>query len=71
MAMGSTETKPRELCQAVAEHFQQCAESPLLCNRGLGALAVTVLPIPIARRPTATACASGSTHLDGAGRVSV
>jgi hypothetical protein len=31
-------------------YFQQCAESPLLCNRGLGALAVTVLPIPFARR---------------------
>ena len=58
MAMGSTETKPRELCQAVAEHFQQCAESPLLCNRGLGALAVTVLPISLARRATATACAA-------------
>jgi hypothetical protein len=50
--------KPRELCQAVAEHFQQCAESPLLCNRGLGALAVTVLPIPLARRAAATACAA-------------
>ena len=30
-----------------------------------------VLPIPLARRATATACASGSAHLDGAGRVSV
>ena len=50
--------KPRDLCQAVAEHFQQCAESPLLCNRGLRALAVAVLPIPFARRPAATACAA-------------
>jgi hypothetical protein len=50
--------KPRELCQAVAEHFQQCAESPLLCNRGLGALAVTVLPIALAGRAAATACAA-------------
>ena len=39
--------KPRELCQAVAEHFQQRAESPLLCNRGLGALAVTVEIVPL------------------------
>src|SRR5262245_28848848 len=43
-------------CQASAEHFQQCAEFPLLRNRGLGALAVTVLPIPLAGRGTATAC---------------
>jgi hypothetical protein len=50
--------KPCELCQAVAEHFQQCAESPLLRNRGLGPLAVTVLPIPLARRPAATICAA-------------
>jgi hypothetical protein len=56
MAMGSTEglPKPRELCQAVAKHSQQCAESPLLRNRGLGALAMTVLPIPFARRAAAT-----------------
>jgi hypothetical protein len=26
-------------CQASAEHFEQCAEFPLLCNRGLGPLA--------------------------------
>jgi len=31
--------------QASAEHFQQCAEFPPLRNRGLGPLAVTVLPI--------------------------
>ena len=31
------------LSQASAEHFQQCAEFPLLRNRGLGPLAVTVL----------------------------
>ena len=37
-------------CQASAEHFQQCAESLLLGNRGLGPLAVTALPIALARR---------------------
>ena len=26
---------------------EQCAEFPLLCNRRLGPLAVTVLPIPL------------------------
>jgi hypothetical protein len=31
-------------CQASAEHFQQCAEFLPLRNRGLGPLAVTVLP---------------------------
>jgi hypothetical protein len=41
-------------CQASAEHFQQCAEFPLLRNRGLRRLAVTVLPIALARRGTAT-----------------
>jgi hypothetical protein len=30
----------------------------LLCNRGLGPLAVTVLPIALARRAAATACAA-------------
>ena len=45
--------------QASPEHFQQCAEFPLLRNRGLGALAVTVLPIALARRGAATACAAG------------
>jgi hypothetical protein len=43
-------------CQASAEHFQQCAEFLLLRNRGFGALAVTVLPVPLARRAAATAC---------------
>jgi hypothetical protein len=43
---------------ASAEHFQQCAKFPLLHNRGLSALAVTVLPIALARRATATACAA-------------
>ena len=38
------------LCQASAEHFQQCAEFLPLRNRGLGPLAVTVLPIPLASR---------------------
>jgi len=50
-------------CQASAEHFQQCAEFPLLRNRGLGPLAVTVLPIPLARRAaairTSTRCLIG------------
>jgi hypothetical protein len=44
--------------QASAEHFQQCAEFPLLRNRGLGPLAVTVLPIPLARRAATTVCAA-------------
>ena len=48
-----------KLCQASAEHFEQCAEFALFRNRGLGPLAVTVLPIPLARRPAATACAAG------------
>ena len=47
MANGSTAMLRRVaqdcLCQATAEHFQQCAEFALLRNRGLGALAVTVL----------------------------
>src|SRR5215831_20118926 len=37
------------LGQASAKHFQQCAEFPLLRNRGLRPLAVTVLPIALAR----------------------
>src|SRR5262245_48694319 len=45
-------------CQASAEHFQQCAEFPPLRNRGLGPLDVTVLPIALARRGAATACAA-------------
>ena len=34
-------------CQASTEHFEQCAEFALLCNRRLGALAMTVLSIPL------------------------
>ena len=62
MASGSTAMLRRAaqdcLYQASAEHSQQCAEFPLLRNRGLGPLAVTVLPIPFARRAAATACAA-------------
>jgi hypothetical protein len=32
------------LCEASAEHSQQCAEFPLLRNRGLGPLAVRLTP---------------------------
>jgi hypothetical protein len=45
-----------KLCQASAKHFQQRAEFVPLRNRDLRALAVTVLPIPLARRAAATAC---------------
>jgi hypothetical protein len=45
-------------CQASTEHFEQCAEFALLRNRGLGALAVTVLAIALARRAAATTCAA-------------
>jgi hypothetical protein len=48
----------RYSCQASAEHFQQCAEFPLLRNRGLGPLAMTVLSVALARRGTTTACAA-------------
>ena len=44
--------------QASAEHLEQRAEFPLLRNRGLGPLAGPVLPIALARRGTATACAA-------------
>jgi hypothetical protein len=44
--------------QASAEHLKQRAEPPSLCNRSLGPLAVAVLPIPLARRAAATACAA-------------
>jgi hypothetical protein len=40
--------------QASAKHFQQCTEFVPLCNRGFGSLAVTVLPIALASRGTAT-----------------
>jgi hypothetical protein len=49
-------TRRQGSCQASAEQFQQCAEFPLLRNRGLGPLAVTVLPIPVAKRAAATLC---------------
>src|SRR6516225_8113321 len=45
-------------CQASAEDFEQCAEFPLLRNRGPGPLAMTVLPISLAKRAAATACAA-------------
>jgi len=38
--------------------FEHCGEFAPLRNRGLGPLAVTVLPIPLARRGTATSCAA-------------
>jgi hypothetical protein len=44
--------------QTSAEQFQQCAEFLALRNRGLGALAMTVLPVSLARRAAATACAA-------------
>jgi hypothetical protein len=50
--------RPYRSGQASAEHFQQCAEFALLCNRGLRALAVMVLPISLASRAAATACAA-------------
>jgi hypothetical protein len=44
------------LCQANAEHCQQCTEFLLLRNHGLGPLTVAILPIPLARRAAATLC---------------
>jgi hypothetical protein len=44
--------------QATTEHFEQCAEFPPLSNRGLGPLAVPVLPIALARRPPPQTCPS-------------
>jgi hypothetical protein len=44
--------------QASAKHFQQCAEFLPLRNRGFGTLAVTILPVPFARRAAATARAA-------------
>ena len=41
-------------CQASAKYFEQCAEFLLLCNRSLGPLTVTVLPIALARSAAAT-----------------
>ena len=39
------------LRQANAEHFQQCVEFPLLRNRGLGPVAVTVCPFRLPGGP--------------------
>jgi hypothetical protein len=47
--------EPLAMCYPALEHFQQCAEFLPLRNRGLGALAVAVLPIPLARRAAANA----------------
>jgi hypothetical protein len=49
-----------------AKHFQQCAEFLLLRNRVLGSLAVAVLPIALASRTAATACACVYRKLDSA-----
>ena len=46
------------LCQTSTEQSLQGAEFLPLRNRGLRALAVTVLAIPLARRAAATACAA-------------
>ena len=54
----SVRTRRQGSRQTSAKHFQQCAELPPLRNRALGPLAVTVLPIPLARRAAATACAA-------------
>ena len=65
MASGSTAMLRRAaqdcLCQASAEHFQQCAEFLLLRNRGLGALAVTELSVALARRAAGTRMPAQST----------
>jgi hypothetical protein len=57
-SVGLARGAPTYSHQAGAEHFQQCAEFLLLRNRGLGPLAMTVLPVPFARRAAATACAA-------------
>jgi hypothetical protein len=57
-----TQREPRQLYDTLlvrsGQRFQQCTEFPLLRNRSLGPLAVTVLSIPLARRAAATACAA-------------
>jgi hypothetical protein len=58
------------LTSTSAEQFRQCAEFLPLCNRGLGPLAVTVLPIPFARRAAATACAAVQSTATGPGGYS-
>jgi hypothetical protein len=50
--------------QASAEHLQQCAEFLPLRNRRFRPLAMTVLPIPLARRVAATPCAAGAIDSD-------
>ena len=42
--------------QSSPEHLQQCAELSTLRNRGLGPLAVTILPVAFAGRRAATRC---------------
>jgi hypothetical protein len=69
MASGSTamlrkavELRPLEFtcsCQTSAKHFEQYAEFPPLRNRGLGPLAVTVLPISARQRGTAISLGRG------------
>jgi hypothetical protein len=44
--------------QPVAEHFQKSAEHLPLRNRGLSPFAVKILPILLATRRSATACAA-------------
>ena len=44
--------------ESCTEPFQQRAEFLPLHNRGLGPLAVTVLPVPLAGRAAATVCAA-------------
>jgi hypothetical protein len=43
-------------CQASMEHLEQRAEPPPLRNRGLGPLAVMVLPIPLPGGPLSSQC---------------
>jgi len=64
MASGSTAMLRKAaqncLCQASTEHFEQCAEFPLLRNRGLGPLAVTVLASRTAVEPHLRASLAGN-----------
>jgi hypothetical protein len=64
-ALALARPRPNPFCnefphspQASAKRFQQRAEFLPLRNRGLGPLAVTILPVPFARRAAATACAA-------------